>query len=105
MFIRRKIDKFLEKRMFSGKVLIVYGPRQSGKTTSIEHYIAERNLQSETVTFNGDETADRDLLADASSDKLKLLVGTKKIVFIDEAHKIPEIGMTRSSALNCSTSC
>ena len=93
MFIRREIDKFLEKRMFSGKVLIVYGPRQSGKTTSIEHYIAERNLQSETMTFNGDETADRDLLADATSDKLKLLVGSKKIVFVDEAHKIPEIGI------------
>lgn len=79
--------------MFAGKVLVVYGPRQSGKTTAIEHFIAEKNLQSETVTFNGDETADRDLLADASAEKLRILIGNKKIVFIDEAHKIPEIGI------------
>lgn len=93
MFIRRDIDKFLANRMFAGKVLVVYGPRQSGKTTAIEHYIAENDLQGETVTFNGDETADRDLLADASAEKLKLLVGAKRVVFIDEAHKIPEIGI------------
>ena len=93
MFIRRDIDRFLANRMFAGKILVVYGPRQSGKTTAIEHYIAENGLQGETVTFNGDETADRDLLADASAEKLKLLVGARRVVFIDEAHKIPEIGI------------
>lgn len=92
MFIKRKIDEFLSKRMFSGKVLVVYGPRQAGKTTSIEHYISENGLSSETLIFNGDETLDRDLLADASAEKLKLLIGKKKVVFIDEAQKIPEIG-------------
>ena len=93
MFIERAIDGFLSKRMFGGKVLVVYGPRQAGKTTAIEHYIAEKGLQNETVTFNGDETSDRDLLADASAEKLRLLIGGRKIVFIDEAHKIPEIGI------------
>ena len=93
MFIKREIDLFLSKRMFSGKVVVVYGPRQSGKTTSIEHYISENGLLGETLTFNGDETVDRDLLADASAEKLKLLVGKKKVVFIDEAQKIPEIGI------------
>ena len=29
MFIKREIDGFLEKRVFGGKVLVVYGPRQS----------------------------------------------------------------------------
>ena len=93
MFIKREIDEFLSKRMFSDKVLVVYGPRQAGKTTSIEHYISENGLSSETLIFNGDETVDRDLLADASAEKLKLLIGKKKVVFIDEAQKIPEIGI------------
>lgn len=93
MLIKREIDEFLSKRMFSGKVLVVYGPRQAGKTTSIEHYISENGLSSETLIFNGDETVDRDLLADASAEKLKLLIGKKKVVFIDEAQKIPEIGI------------
>lgn len=93
MFIKRDIFNFFDRRMFAGKVLVVYGPRQSGKTTSIESYISNRGLGSSVVTFNGDETSDRDLLADASAERMKMLVGDKRIVFIDEAHKIPCIGI------------
>ena len=85
MFIKREIDAFLARRMFSGKVLVVYGPRQSGKTTAIEHYLEASGLAPQTATFNGDETADRELLADASAERLKLLIGNKKVLFIDEA--------------------
>ncbi len=93
MFIKRDIDAFLSKRMFGGKAIVVYGPRQSGKTTSIEHYLREHCDESDVLTFNGDEARDRDLLADASEEKLKLLIGRRKIIFIDEAQKIPEVGM------------
>lgn len=92
MFIKREINEFFTKRMFGGKVLVVYGPRQSGKTTAIEHYLTTSGLASETVTFNGDETPDRQLLTDASAERLKLLIGGKKVVFIDEAQKVPGIG-------------
>lgn len=93
MFIEREMDAFLAKRMFGGKTIVVYGPRQSGKTTVIEHYLQEHCLESEVLTFNGDELKDRDILADASVEKLKLLIGKKKVIFIDEAQKIPEIGL------------
>ena len=93
MFIKREIDSFLSKRMFDGKVIVIYGPRQSGKTTSIEHYLQENCTESEVLIFNGDEAKDRDILADASAEKLKLLIGGKRVVFIDEAQKIPEIGI------------
>ena len=98
MFIKRDIFNFFDRRMFGGKVLVVYGPRQSGKTTSIESYISDRGLKPSMVTFNGDETSDRDLLADASAERMKMLVGDKRIVFIDEAHKIPEIGLVLKRA-------
>lgn len=65
--------------MFSGKTLVVYGPRQAGKTTAVENYIARHQLEGETLTFNGDESADREMLADISADRLKLLVGCKRI--------------------------
>ena len=92
MFIEREIDAFFKKRMFAGKVLVVYGPRQSGKTTSIEKYLESSGLSGETLTFNGDETSDRELLVDASADRLKMLIGAKKVIFIDEAQKIPSVG-------------
>lgn len=92
MFIQREIDDFLSKRMFAGKVLVVYGPRQAGKTTAIERFLAESPFSNDVLRFDGEETADRDLLADASAEKLKLLIGNKKVLFVDEAQKIPEIG-------------
>ena len=93
MLIKRDIDAFLSRRMFGGKVLVIYGPRQSGKTTSIEHYLQDQCKDSKVLTFDGDEAKDRALLADASVEKLKLLIGSHKVVFIDEAQKIPEIGL------------
>ena len=92
MFIKREIDDFLSKRMFAGKVLVVYGPRQAGKTTAIERFLAESPFSGDVLRFDGEETADRDLLADASAEKLRLLIGNKKVLFVDEAQKIPEIG-------------
>lgn len=98
MHIKRDIDNFLAKRMFGGKTLVIYGPRQSGKTTSIETYFESHRLSADVVTFNGDETADREMLADASADKLKMLLGGKSILFIDEAHKVPGIGLVLKRA-------
>ena len=92
MHIKRDIDDFLAKRMFGGKTIVIYGPRQAGKTTAVESYIAANGLSGDVISFNGDETADREVLADASAEKLNLLVGSKRILFIDEAHKVPEIG-------------
>ena len=98
MHIRRDIDAFLAKRMFGGKTIVIYGPRQSGKTTAVETYLAANAAESDVVSFNGDETADQQLLADASAEKLRLLIGKKKIMFIDEAHKVPNIGLVLKRA-------
>ena len=98
MLINRNINDFLSKRMFGGKVLIVYGPRQAGKTTSITAFLAEKGLLGESLIFNGDEPADREILADISSERLKLLLGAKKVLFIDEAHKVPNIGLVLKRA-------
>lgn len=100
MLIKRDIDAFFEKRMFAGKALVVYGPRQAGKTTAVENYLRLHGLDSEVVFFNGDETADRETLADASAERISILVGKKKILFIDEAHKIPEIGLVMKRAFD-----
>ena len=93
MHIKRDIDSFLAKRMFGGKTIVIYGPRQAGKTTAVESYLSANASPSDVVTFNGDETQDRQLLADVSAEKLRMLIGKKKILFIDEAHNVPNIGL------------
>ena len=98
MHIKRDIDSFLAKRMFGEKTIVIYGPRQSGKTTAVESYLSANASPADVVTFNGDETQDRQLLADASAEKLRMLIGKKKILFIDEAHKVPNIGLVLKRA-------
>ena len=93
MWIKRDIDAFLDKRMFGGKTIVIYGPRQAGKTSAVRNYIQRAGLANDVAFFNGDEAADRETLADASAARIKALVGGKRVLFVDEAQRVPEIGM------------
>jgi len=90
--IPRKIGPQITERFFRGKAIIVLGPRQSGKTTLMRSILA--GYQDDYITFNGDEPDIRDMFQNATSTKLKALIGNKRIVFIDEAQRIAEIGLS-----------
>ncbi len=90
--ISRLMKSQIEQRMFKGKAIIVLGPRQSGKTTLITNLL--KDLPEQAHIFNGDEPDIRELFQDATSTRLKSLIGNKRIVFIDEAQRIPEIGLS-----------
>jgi len=90
--INRQLITKIQQRLFKGKAIILYGPRQSGKTTLIQSLL--RKYKEETIEFNGDESDIRELLSDNNSTRLKLMIGKHKIVFIDEAQRIPNIGIT-----------
>ena len=88
--INRTVQKAIEKRMFGGKAILLFGPRQAGKSTLIESILKNK----EHLYINGDELDGREELTNTTATKLKLLVGNKKIVFIEEAQRIPNIGLT-----------
>lgn len=90
--IQRAIAKRIGKRFFKGKALILFGPRQSGKTTLVEMVLKERS--EPVLRLNGDEADVRELLGNTTSTRLSSIVGKNKIVFIDEAQRIPNIGLT-----------
>ncbi|MDR3089695.1 MAG: ATP-binding protein [Desulfobulbaceae bacterium] len=91
-YIERELTETVEKRLFSGKALIVYGARQVGKTTLMNRLLAKAAPMN-AVSLNGDMPDDRAVLADATPERLRLLLAGKKILFIDEAQNIPNIGM------------
>ena len=68
------------------------GPRQAGKTTLLRELTKARQLDA--LWWNGDEPDIRGLLSNASSTQLKSLIGDKKIIVIDEAKSIENIGLT-----------
>lgn len=90
--IEREIEKQIENRLFKGKAILVFGPRQVGKTTSIHSILAKNNQKC--LFLNGDEADVRETLENTTSTNLSLLFGEHKIVFIDEAQRINGIGIT-----------
>jgi predicted AAA+ superfamily ATPase len=75
----------------SGKVLIVIGPRQVGKTTLIRS-LCEK--EGNYLFINGDDGQDRMLFENAGEVKLRSIIGKFTTVFVDEAQRIPNIGIT-----------
>lgn len=81
----------LKKLAIPGKVVLIYGPRRTGKTTLLEHFIAE--LQEPFHLVNGEDIFVQEILSSQSIDKLKDFIGQKKLLIIDEAQKVPNIGL------------
>ncbi|RYY07036.1 MAG: ATP-binding protein [Sphingobacteriaceae bacterium] len=86
----RLLQKLIEEKLFKGKAIILFGARQVGKSTLIETILRGE----EHLYLNGDDADVREILTNTTSTKLKAIVGDKKILFIDEAQRIPNIGLT-----------
>lgn len=91
--IHRMIQKKVKKDFFSGKVILLLGARQVGKTSFAEHLL-KTYKQEVILSLNGEDPADREKLDNQNLANLKKLVGKHRIIFIDEAQKIPSIGQT-----------
>jgi predicted AAA+ superfamily ATPase len=89
--IYRFLEKKIKERLFKNKAILVFGPRQVGKTTLCQHILNSMDLP--TTTFYADDTDIRETFARANGTLLKNLIGEHKIVLIDEAQRIPNIGM------------
>lgn len=90
--IKRQIQSSIEACFFKGKAVIIYGARQVGKTTLIKNI--QKKEYPNSLFINCDETDYRAILTDISSTELKEIVGSKNVVFIDEAQRVKNIGLT-----------
>ncbi len=90
--IKRELQNIIESKLFKGKLIIVTGARQVGKTTLIK-MIAD-NHTAKYLYLNCDEPDIRLMLTDSTSTKLKDIVGKNKLVLIDEAQRVKNIGLT-----------
>jgi len=88
--IKRIIQPFIEKGFFTGKAIIVLGPRQVGKTTLIKEILKEKKH----LFLNTDDATVRRLLNAPDTFQLKQIIGTETIVFIDEAQRLEQVGLT-----------
>ena len=92
MQIKRILTDHMMKRLFKGKAILLFGPRQVGKSTLV-HALMEATGQP-WLYLNGDEADVREQLANTTSARLKSIFGPYKLVLIDEAQRISNIGLT-----------
>jgi predicted AAA+ superfamily ATPase len=84
--------KSIKADLYKGKAIVIYGPRQSGKTTLV--YELLKDLREPFLFLSGDEPDLRVRLPLMNSADLKNLIGVNKFMFIDEAQRFTNIGLT-----------
>ena len=90
--IVRQLQKTIEQRMFAGKAIIVIGARQVGKSTLFKMILEKQECK--TLQLNCDEPEVKDMLNGINTAELRLLIADNRIVVIDEAQRVENIGMT-----------
>ncbi|MCF6353460.1 MAG: ATP-binding protein [Cyclobacteriaceae bacterium] len=88
--LTRLLENTIKKRLFSGKAIIIMGARQVGKTTLLENLIKNK---ANVRWLYADEQDVQTLFANPSSTQLRQEFGDAKIVVIDEAQRIKDIGI------------
>ena len=89
--LKRTIQESIEKSLFKEKALIIYGARQTGKTTLVS--TIQKQCKN-SLFLNCDEIDVRQKLSNKTSTELKSLIGNKKLVIVDEAQRVENIGLT-----------
>lgn len=89
--IARKIAEIILGRIGKKKAIIITGARQVGKSTLLKML----NERKESVLYwDGDEPDMRQMLENITSTQLKQNIGKAKVLVIDEAQRIKNIGIT-----------
>lgn len=90
--INRLITSTVKQKFFRGKAIIVVGPRQVGKTTLLKMLANEYDRK--VLVWNCDEPDVRRKLTEPTSTMLGNETAGYDIVFIDEAQRVQNIGIT-----------
>ncbi len=89
--IKRTLQNTIEKWLFKGKILTIFGARQVGKTTLAKTILDKFGDKKDY--FNCDFLSIRESFEQQNPDYLKRIIGNSKIIVIDEAQRVKNIGL------------
>ena len=90
--IKRLLFETLTKNLRNGKVIVLTGPRQVGKTTLLKQ--VQMAFAGSSIWLNCDEPDIRQQLTNVTSSQIRALIGGADLVLIDEAQRVKNIGIT-----------
>ena len=88
--ILRTLENIIQKKINTGKAIVVVGARQVGKTTLIKK-VLEKN---DYLFLDADDPTTRNLLSNPNTEQLRTIIANNKYIFLDEAQRIKGIGLT-----------
>ena len=88
--IHRILEEQITSLLGSGKAIIIMGARQVGKSTLLETIFRHHE---NVLWVTGDDLDIQELFSQMTSTRLKVLLGNSKTLIIDEAQRIPDIGL------------
>jgi predicted AAA+ superfamily ATPase len=89
-YVEREIEQGFDKFLQANKVLILMGARRVGKTELLKKRLTA--LKEPYIFLNGEDATTVSVLSNRTAENYKRLLGDKKLLIIDEAQTIPEIG-------------
>lgn len=96
MYIKRNLEEVIKNNLFNEKVIILYGARQTGKTTLVKHILKDFN-ESEVRYIDCELLSNNELLTKRDDSVIFSLVKGYKIVVFDEAQTVRGIGSVLKS--------
>ena len=91
IMILRQLEQIIERHLFKNKTVVIFGARQVGKTTLVNHLISK--LELKYLVLNGDDADIRELFTNATSSRFKPVLAGNDLLVVDEAQRIPEAGL------------
>ena len=89
-YINRAVEKHIENYLKPNKVVIILGARRVGKTALVKKLLSQ--IQENYLFLNGEDLDTQNVLERRSQKNYELLLGKTKLLVIDEAQAIPDIG-------------
>ncbi len=86
----RTIENTITEKINSGKAIVVVGARQVGKTTLLKAILKDKKY----LFLDADDPTTRNLLSNPNTEQIRTFIGDHKFIFLDEAQRIPGIGLT-----------
>ncbi len=91
VLFERKIEGYIRSRLFKNRAILLFGPRQAGKTTLSKKILKDYGTRGEY--YNCELTSVRQAFIPGEPERIKELIGDRSIVVFDEAQTIQDIGI------------